>query len=228
MTFFTYLVDMTKTCKYRIVALRKITFVIIVAAALSTQAFCQNEIEVDEYVLMIQQTPVGAGRITPATGVHNFTVNEKITITAMPKPGYIFLYWLGSVDDMTTNRTTVLIDAPKIVIAVFERAEFALMTELESIRTGAGRGGGSNRGDGFSMGPAISPGVPRVPPEPPEPPFVPDLDDVPVPEDNPEDDLPIPEDDFPVPDEEFVPEPATIILLGFGIALARTRKNKKQ
>ena len=217
---------MTKTRKYKLFALRKITFVIIVAATLSTPAFCQDEI--DEYVLMIQQTPVGAGRITPATGVHNFTVNEKITITAMPKPGYIFLYWLGSVDDMTTNRTTVLVDAPKIVIAVFERAEFALMTELETLRTGLGRGGGSRRGDDLRMGPAISPRVPRVPREPPEiPDFV--FDDVPVPEDDPEDDLPIPEDDFPVPDdEEFVPEPATIILLGFGIALARTRKNKKQ
>ncbi len=201
-------------------------FVNIVAAALSTQAFCQNEI--DEYVLMIQQTPVGAGRITPATGVHNFTINEKITITAMPKPGYLFLYWLGSVDDMTTNRTTVLIDAPKIVIAVFERAEFALLTELETIRTGAGRGGLSNRGDGFGMGRAIRPRVPRVPREPPEiPDFV--FDDVPVPDADPEDELPIPEDDFPIPDdEEFVPEPATIILLGFGTALARIRKNKKQ
>ena len=217
---------MTKTCKYRIVALRKITFVIIVAAALSTQAFCQDEI--DEYVLMIQQTPVGAGRITPETGVHSFTVNEKITITAMPKPGYIFLYWLGSVDDMTTNRTTVLIDAPKIVIAVFERAEFALLTDLESLRTGRGRGGGSYRGEGFGTGRGINPGVPRVPPEPPE---IPDyhFDDVPVPEDEPEDELPIPEDDFPVPeDEEFVPEPATIMLLGFGTALVRIRKKKKQ
>ena len=224
MTFFAYLVDMAKTCKYRIVALRKITFVIIVAAALSTQAFCQDEI--DEYVLMIQQTPVGAGTITPETGVHSFTVNEKITITAMPKPGYLFLYWLGSVDDMTTNRTTVLVDAPKIVIAVFERAEFALLTELESLRTGIGRGGGSYRGEGFGTGRGINPGVPRVPGEPP---FVPDLNPVPVPEDDPEDDLPIPEDDFPVPDdEEFVPEPATIILLGFGTALARIRKNKKQ
>jgi hypothetical protein len=177
---------------------------------------------------MIQQTPFGAGTITPETGVHNFTVNEKITITAMPKPGYIFLYWLGSVDDMTTNRTTVLIDAPKIVIAVFERAEFALLTELETLRTGRGRGGGSKLGDGFSRGRAISPRVPRVPRVPPEiPDFV--FDDVPVPEDDPEDELPIPEDDFPVPDdEEFVPEPATIILLGFGTALVRIRKNKKQ
>ena len=227
MTFFAYLVDMTKTWKYRIVALRKITFVIIVVAALSTQAFCQNEIDADTYVLMIQQTPVGAGTITPETGVHSFTVNEKITVTAMPKPGYLFLYWLGSVDDMTTNRTTVLVDAPKIVIAVFERAEFALMTD-ESLRTGAGQGGLSNRGNGFGMGRAINPRVPRVPPEPPE---IPDFhfDDVPVPEDNPEDDLPIPEDDFPVPDdEEFIPEPATIILLGFGTALVRIRKNKKQ
>jgi hypothetical protein len=217
---------MTKTRKYKLFGLRKITFVIIVAAALSTQAFCQDEI--DEYVLMIQQTPVGAGRITPATGVHNFTANEKITITAMPKPGYIFLYWLGSVDDMTTNRTTVLVDAPKIVIAVFERAEFALLTELESLRTGMGRGGASNRGDGFSMGRASNPGPsPRVF-EPPEiPNFV--FDDVPIPDDDPEDDLPIPEDDFPVPDdEEYIPEPATIILLGFGAVLARTRKNKKQ
>jgi hypothetical protein len=147
----------------------------------------------------------------------------------MPKPGYIFLYWLGSVDDMITNRTTVLIDGPKIVIAVFERAEFALLTELETLRTGIGRGGGANRGEGFGMGRGINPRVPRVPREPPE---IPDFhfDDVPVPEDDPEDDLPIPEDDFPVPDDdgEFVPEPATIILLGFGIALARIRKNKKQ
>jgi len=98
-----------------------------VLCSLHEQVYCQT----NGSVLLLQQTPLQAGTITPDVGVHHFDQNTDVTLTAVPKPGYQFVYWLGDVTEPTISRTTVYVDTPKIVIAVFERSkyEFSAMEE---------------------------------------------------------------------------------------------------
>ena len=162
------------------------------------------------YCLLIEQSPIDAGKITPQSGIYNAELDEVVVLRAIARPGYQFVYWLGDVTDPTTNETTILMDSPKIVIAVFERSTFELPIE-GGIVSGIGRGGLRRRPD-FSprgMGGA-APNVPPPiePPEPPEPLYY----------------------EFPVPenDNEEIPEPATMILLGLGIVplVVRRRGSK--
>ena len=74
-----------------------------------------------DYAVLVQESPVGAGEIKPGIGVHTFSINETVTLTTVPKPGYRFVYWLGDVSNPTTNRTMLAVDGPKIIIAVFEQ-----------------------------------------------------------------------------------------------------------
>ncbi|UCG48369.1 MAG: hypothetical protein JSU94_01075, partial [Phycisphaerales bacterium] len=59
-------------------------------------------------------------------------------MSAHPKPGYQFVHWLGDVSDATATRTVVYLNKPKVVVAVFEQAEYG----ARDILPGAGGGGG--------------------------------------------------------------------------------------
>ncbi len=173
-------------------------------------------------MLLLQQTPPQGGTITPAVGVHNFGLNTDVTLTAIPKPGYQFVYWLGDVSDPTANRTIVYLDAPKIVIAVFEQSEYEFLAVQERAQSAPGgglfrsaadyarqRGGQGGNGGGGGRRPG-----PLEPPEPEKP------EDFPVPKVG--EDFPVPEvgEDFPVP----IPEPATLSFLALGsLVLLRKR-----
>ena len=171
------------------------------------QAYC----ETDQPVLLLQQIPANGGTITPDTGVHHLELNTSVTLMATPKPGYQFVYWLGDVSDPTLNRTTAYLNAPKIIVAIFERAEYELEGMVEA---GQGIPGGFRGGmrasardysrQGYSGGGARRPSIRRVSPPPPEPP------------------LPPPE--VPVP----VPEPATVVLLAVGSFLAIAGRRTKK
>jgi len=98
-------------------------------------------------VLLLQQTPLEGGTLTPRAGVHCFELNTRITLAAVPKPGFQFLYWLGDVSNPTANRTIVRLDAPKIVIAVFDPVGPALLVvgdgpENKGLTVGGGGGAG--------------------------------------------------------------------------------------
>ena len=89
--------------------------------------------QTEGYLLMVQQSPADAGTVTPQAGIYRTSLNDVITITAFPQTGYRFVCWLGDVTEPTANTTTILVDAPKIVIAVFEREDFAVALSEEGV-----------------------------------------------------------------------------------------------
>lgn len=187
--------------------------VIAAAAALPAPAYCQT----DGTALLLQQTPPQAGNITPALGVHKFEPYTQVTLTAVPKPGYQFVYWLGDVGDPAASTTVAYLDAPKIIIAVFERVKYEFLPVKEGPQSGAPIGGlflspadyYAQRGGIGLSGEYREPEEFRWPSQP-----EPEQEDFPVPQE---------EQDFPVP--QPIPEPATIMLLSLGsLALLRKRK----
>jgi hypothetical protein len=184
------------------ISCQKVILVILLAVffcGLPEPAYC----ETGETVLLLQQIPANSGTITPGEGVHYLEQNTSVTLTAVPRAGYQFVYWLGDVSDPTLNRTTAYLDAPKIVVAVFERAEFELEDVAEMAQGIPGGYWGGIRASsadysrqGYSGGGGAKTTVRRAPSKPPEP-------------------EPLPSE-IPVP----IPEPATVVLLAVGGYLA--------
>ena len=145
--------------------------------------------------------------VSPEIGVHHFASETEVTLIAVPKPGYNFVYWLGDVLDPTASRTKAVLDEPKIIVAVFQQIEDGqIVVGQNATRTIAGGGGGSftsSMGSTGGSGPGARPRgeTPSTPTEGDDPPFDPPIDP---------------------PD---VPEPATCLLLSLGgLALLRKRR----
>ncbi len=100
-------------------------------------AHCQTS----DIALLLQQTPAKGGTINPIAGVYHFELNSEVTLTAVPKPGYQFVYWLGDVSDPGATSTVVYLDKPKIIIAVFEQAEYGVLAGEVGPSCGGGGGG---------------------------------------------------------------------------------------
>ncbi len=114
-----------------------ISAIAIIVCWLFAPAYCQTP----DVALLLQQTPSKGGAITPIAGVHHFELNSRITLTAAPKPGYQFLYWLGDVSDPGAIKTVVYLDKPKIVVAIFgQTGDGKLVEEKGSSFSGGGSG----------------------------------------------------------------------------------------
>ncbi len=189
--------------------LRVILPLVVIIVFLAVPAYCQAD---DTIALMVQQSPPDGGTVTPAAGIHSFAPNAEVALTAIPKPGYQFVYWLGDVSDFTSNRTITYLNTPKIIIAVFVRNEYEFLYGDEPIRSApigglfASAPDFGNRGGGGAI-------IGRQPsgPTPPR-----ENHNLPVPEPTPE---------FPVP--EPVPEPTTGVLLVVGSLLTSVVRRKK-
>lgn len=179
----------------------------IVAVIVFVPGYCQAQ----NTTLLLQQTPANGGTIDPGAGVHSFARDTSITLTATPQPGYSFVCWLGDVSDPRSHKTIANLNSPKIIIAVFERAEYSYLAPHENELWGSGGGGLRRPGEYYSQASGLrgygsigrsgfSFRRPRRLTS----------DPVPVPVSEPE------SDPVPVP----VPEPATIGLLIFGGLLA--------
>jgi hypothetical protein len=156
---------------------------LILAAILVACGFAPVDCSGEEVVLLLNQTPVKGGEISPIAGVHHFEPGSQITLTANAKPGYQFVHWLGDVSDATATKTMVYLNKPKVVVAVFEQAEYGARDVLPGAGGGGGGGGlmptasnfypqggisaGGGGGGAKPSGPTIN--VNKTTPEVPEP-----------------------------------------------------------
>ena len=194
-------------------------------------AYCQE----GGVALLLQQTPSQGGTVSPAIGVHRYDADAEVTLVAVPRPGYSFIYWLGDVLDPTANKTTTLLDKPKVIVAVFQQVDDGQLVvgQNATVRSSGGGGGGSSSplspsasrvGGGGGGSPPPGDDSPPTEGDPP-PDYSPDYPPGP-----PDDPFDPPDNPFDPPDGPFdppeVPEPATGLLLTLGgLALLRNRRS---
>ncbi len=124
----------------RFIACKGIIFAVaIIVGGLLAPAYCQSS----SVTLLLQQTPTQGGVITPTTGIYHYAPDSKVTLTAVPKDGYRFIYWLGDVSNSTSSFTVVHLNEPKVVVAVFEPTNYDTDTlDVSGSQPASGGGGG--------------------------------------------------------------------------------------
>lgn len=109
-----------------------IVAVAAVAIFLIQPAYCQT----GGVALLIQQTPSQGGLVSPDVGVHHYDSGSAVTLIAIPRVGYQFVYWLGDVLDPTASKTIAYLDKPKIIVAVFTQVEQGQMVVGQGVPSG--------------------------------------------------------------------------------------------
>jgi len=179
----------------------------IIVCGLTIPAYCQTQ----DIVLLLEQTPVKGGEITPIAGVHHFKPGTEVMLTAVAKPGYKFIYWLGEVSDATASSTIAYLNKPKVIIAVFEQAEHGISADGKGLSAAGGGGPGGlfptaldlSQPGGFSGGGGGGKAKPQKY-------------------------YYVIKDNKPTPKAPEVPEPATGLLLVLGSLFALKRRGRKK
>ena len=110
-----------------------------------------------EVAMLLATQPGQGGFVNPRQGVYSFEPDSQIILTAAAKPGYEFVCWLGDVSDRTAARTIAYLDKPKIIVAVFERADYDIEPTPESVSGGrVGNGGRPGPPPIPTPGPSVS------------------------------------------------------------------------
>jgi hypothetical protein len=184
---------------------KKINKMLIIVTAMSLicagQAFSQE----NTAAVLVQLSPLNGGEVNPGLGLHTIAQNSEMALSAVAKPGYQFMYWIGDVAEPTSQKTIALVNTPKIIIAVFERVEYDFLDRNVEIKS-APMGGLSASGRPPRSGGLDTPSFGRPPADRP---------DMPRP---PKDD-----GDVPVPS---TPEPTTVVLLSLGALILRRNTAK--
>jgi hypothetical protein len=110
----------------------------LLPAAPAVRAAGPQQVEASAYELCIEHSPARAGTVTPNVGTHRFTANSVVTLSAVPQPGYRFAYWVGDVSDPDSEQTTVRVDTPKMVVAVFRSVREEKLDRKISLGGGGG------------------------------------------------------------------------------------------
>ncbi|HEU5181146.1 MAG TPA: choice-of-anchor Q domain-containing protein, partial [Candidatus Polarisedimenticolia bacterium] len=74
----------------------------------------------ETFALTLRVSPEGAGTTNPAAGDLSEPANTVIGLRAIPNAGYRFKQWLGPVTSPSFSVTTLVMNADKMVTAVFE------------------------------------------------------------------------------------------------------------
>ncbi len=120
------------TMKENIFTLSKWKGAIFIFAIVMFGLTGQSYSQVGNSVLLLQQTPAEGGEVAPGVGVHHYEIGSQVTLSAAPRKGYQFVYWIGDVSDPTSNNTMANLDTPKIIIAVFEKSEYDYLPRHEN------------------------------------------------------------------------------------------------
>jgi len=171
----------------------------------------------DDYLtLFVKKSPNYGGVVTSRTGIKSGGV-RLVNISATPRQGYQFVHWLGDVSDPSNSSTTIILETPKVVIAVFEREQLKIPSSSITGSAGSGYGSSSSSyaassrryssGTGYSISPASSRGYKIIPPV--------RIPNYPGPAITPE------------AETEVTPEPATVLLLSTGVLLIARKKRRQ-
>jgi hypothetical protein len=171
----------------------------IVTLALIAPGVSWAQADSVSYELCIEHSPASAGTVTPNVGTHRFGANAVVTVSAEAQPGYRFACWIGDVRDPKAKRTTVYLNSPKVVVAVFQPTSDDAPPERLSFGGGGGGSSALSRSLVDLSAPSISPGgAPKV-----EKSKTPTIVVVPT------------------------PEPSTVLLLGLGAVVLRRRRPRR-
>jgi hypothetical protein len=182
-----------------------ILFLVIFAGSVSP-LMAQQE----DFALLMRRSPDYGGYVTPLSGAQTTGLYRLVEISAEPREGFEFIYWLGDVTDPGNSSTTVLLDSPKIVVAIFERSEIANLAPSDALGVSGGRAFSSGN---LTSSRFVYPQSLVSPPPASAPRKSPVYYNIIFPEDN-----------EPDPD---VPEPATLTLFAMGALMLAKRKRRK-
>jgi len=89
-----------------------------------------NNIYIDDFSIgafnsfeLTMEEPEGEGTVSPQAGEYSFVENEQVNLQAIAATGWYFDHWVGNVENVNEEETTVVMTADQTVKAVFSPME---------------------------------------------------------------------------------------------------------